>query len=565
MRRFYKRKGMVFFSLLLILLLGAAAVPRYFAAAEQKPGTPVIKTIESLDYNHVKLTWSEVKGADGYRIFRKTADTSWKRVGSYQARSYTEEVESGVTYYYAVCAYIWTDDGKTLIPGDFSQERKIKAVTAAPSASVKAAGWNSAVVSWKGVAGADGYRVHRKTDSGRKTLANCSASARSFKIEGLEPGISYTFTVRAYANTSQGKVWGKFDADGVKIKLTLGTVKLKAAENTDSGIRVSWSKTAGAQGYRVYRKGTSADASWERIAVVKGQSKVSYTDKKASVGKKYYYTVRAYRVVDSKTVLGGYQKKGVSCTRSKNMGWFTDSEGRRYYLTEDGRYTGVHKIGSKVYTFDQKGFLKRTIDPAKPMVALTYDDGPSASTPEILDILDKCDAAATFFVVGNRVDGSSAYRSYVKRAYQMSCQIGNHTYEHKTLTALSESGIRSQMKKCDTAVKEACGALPSVMRPPGGSRNAAVDAAVLKPLIHWSVDTLDWKTRSASQTVSSVLNNVKDGSIVLMHDLYASTADASAKIIPALIKKGYQLVTVEEMAAGRGGMKAGKRYYSFYR
>ena len=81
--------------------------------------------------------------------------------------------------------------------------------------------------------------------------------------------------------------------------------------------------------------------------------------------------------------------------------------------------------------------------------------------------------------------------------------------------------------------------------------------------ILWSIDTLDWKTRNASSTVSSVLNNVKDGDIILMHSLYGATAEAVETMVPELVRRGYQLVTVSELAAARGGMKAGTNIGSF--
>ena len=101
------------------------------------------------------------------------------------------------------------------------------------------------------------------------------------------------------------------------------------------------------------------------------------------------------------------------------------------------------------------------------------------------------------------------------------------------------------------------------MRPPGGSYNKTVRNSVGKPILYWSVDTRDWATRSSSKTIRAVLGNAKDGDIVLMHDLYESTASASRTIIPELVDRGYQLVTIDEMAALRGGMKNGSVYSSF--
>ena len=83
------------------------------------------------------------------------------------------------------------------------------------------------------------------------------------------------------------------------------------------------------------------------------------------------------------------------------------------------------------------------------------------------------------------------------------------------------------------------------------------------PAVLWSIDTLDWKTRDAQNTINTVLENVKDGDIILMHDLYDATAEASQTIIPELINRGFQLVTVSELSAYRGGMLPGKTYSRF--
>ena len=103
------------------------------------------------------------------------------------------------------------------------------------------------------------------------------------------------------------------------------------------------------------------------------------------------------------------------------------------------------------------------------------------------------------------------------------------------------------------------------MRPPYGAFNKTVRSAVGTPLIYWSVDTRDWATRSSRTTIRRVLNGARNGSIVLMHDSQSSSVSASKTIIPRLVKKGYQLVTISEMAELRSGMKKGKVYYKFYK
>lgn len=243
---------------------------------------------------------------------------------------------------------------------------------------------------------------------------------------------------------------------------------------------------------------------------------------------------------------------------------FKKIDGKQYYFKSNGQMLiDTNKvIGKKLCYFDKKGVITRSIDKRKKMVALTYDDGPSPNTTTILNTLKKYNGVATFFVVGNRV---SSYSSTVKKAKKMGCEIGNHTYSHTILTSVSVSTIKSQIKRTNKVIKRITGSPATVLRPPGGNHNAAVRKSVGMPLINWSIDTLDWKTRKASKTIPAVLNHVKDGDIVLMHDLYAPTAKASKTIIPKLVKRGYQLVTVSELAKCRGGIKNGKVYYKLRR
>lgn len=203
---------------------------------------------------------------------------------------------------------------------------------------------------------------------------------------------------------------------------------------------------------------------------------------------------------------------------------------------------------------------RRRIDTSRPMVALTYDDGPSQYTPEILDVLRQYSSVATFFVVGQRVPG---YADIVRNAYEMGCEIGNHTYSHQTLTKVGVPQIQSQIGATNSAVQNVTGTAPVIMRPPGGGQNETVRSAVGMPLILWSIDTLDWKTKNAASTQAAVLGKVRDGDIVLMHDLYSQTAAASRVIIPELLTRGYQLVTVSELSDCRGAMAGGGVYSAF--
>ena len=143
---------------------------------------------------------------------------------------------------------------------------------------------------------------------------------------------------------------------------------------------------------------------------------------------------------------------------------------------------------------------------------------------------------------------------------------GSHTWDHTYITKLSQEGLFANLNRLDDTLQSIAGVRTVTMRPPGGfvSDNAKQNLAKKGvPAILWSIDTLDWKTKNAQNTINVVLSSVKDGDIILMHDLYGTSADAAVVLIPELKKRGYQLVTVSEMASLRGGMTPGQVYHSF--
>lgn len=206
----------------------------------------------------------------------------------------------------------------------------------------------------------------------------------------------------------------------------------------------------------------------------------------------------------------------------------------------------------------------RVIDPEKPMVALTFDDGPSAlHTSEILDVLKENDAKGTFFVLGSLVIKNP---ELTKRIMDEGHQLGNHTYNHKDLTAISDDELYMQIVGTDDLIENATGQRTTVMRPPYGRKNQDVVRGINKPVIIWSLDTKDWEDRDADVIEKKVMDNVKDGDIILMHDIYGSTAEAVGRIVPQLINQGYQLVTVDELYEYSGKpLVAGQVYNNAYK
>ena len=189
----------------------------------------------------------------------------------------------------------------------------------------------------------------------------------------------------------------------------------------------------------------------------------------------------------------------------------------------------------------------RNIDPLKPMVALTFDDGPNGTaTPKILDILEKYNVVATFFDLGTCMEN---YPNITKREEQIGCEVGSHTYSHQNLNKLSGEEIQDDISNASRIYEKTLGHTLYLVRPPYGNANVTVRRTLKYPLIGWDVDSLDWKTRDKKKILEEV-NKISnfDGRIILMHSIYNSTAEAVEELVPQLLAKGYQLVTVSEMA-----------------
>lgn len=204
--------------------------------------------------------------------------------------------------------------------------------------------------------------------------------------------------------------------------------------------------------------------------------------------------------------------------------------------------------------------IRKDLDPEKPMVALTFDDGPyDRVTNRIVKVLAKHDSRATFFVVGNRVE---RYADTMKNAYNKGNQIATHTFDHGDLSTMKKKQIRRELKRAFRVMKKINGENPTMLRPPYGNVNDKMRQTIRIPMIYWNVDTEDWASRNKDKILSRC-KSIKDGDIVLMHDLYPSTAAAVEKLVPKLRKKGFQLVTVEELFYYKGiDAKGGKVYFN---
>lgn len=190
---------------------------------------------------------------------------------------------------------------------------------------------------------------------------------------------------------------------------------------------------------------------------------------------------------------------------------------------------------------------------AKGYLALTFDDGPSgAITERLLDGLKARGAHATFFLCNYRI---KVYPGPMSRYLAEGHEIGNHSATHATLTRCSAPTLASELDLTSASIKAYTGSYPILMRPPGGAYNKTVlSAAGARGMscVLWSLDTQDWKYRNKQHDLNAILSNVKDGDIILMHDMYNSSVDAALSAIDTLQAEGYRFVTVSELAAIKG-------------
>lgn len=198
------------------------------------------------------------------------------------------------------------------------------------------------------------------------------------------------------------------------------------------------------------------------------------------------------------------------------------------------------------------------IDYDKPMIALTFDDGPNHNTSRVLDILEKYNVKATFFILGSNIKGNE---KIIKRMNNLGMEIGNHTYSHKLLTKLEDNKIKSEIEQVDDLIFDITNEYPTLIRPSYGTFNKRIKKIMDRPIIIWNVDTLDWKNHNSKGIANKVLKKTSDGDIVLMHDIYRATANSLELIIPKLLEDGYQLVTVSELLHYKGiNIEKGKVY-----
>ena len=212
----------------------------------------------------------------------------------------------------------------------------------------------------------------------------------------------------------------------------------------------------------------------------------------------------------------------------------------------------------------QKAFSKVLFHPdlqQKPMIALTFDDGPKAGVTDwLLDELEKRNVKVTFFLIGSQAD-IPENRETIRRMAEDGHQIGCHTYHHVQMTTLSENQQKQEILQWYQAVSSIIGDFSYAVRPPYGCVNNAVCRSLNVPVILWSVDTEDWTGKSAGEIADYVISEAKDGDIILLHDIFEESVQGAVMALDDLMRRGYTFVTVNDLLADRDiAIQSGKVY-----
>lgn len=232
-----------------------------------------------------------------------------------------------------------------------------------------------------------------------------------------------------------------------------------------------------------------------------------------------------------------------SVTHNQNLG--IDTTSREDKITNEEDNSKRNEILDENNDIDDKE--KDNIKEKKPLkyVALTFDDGPSSFTEEIIDLLQKYNYNATFFVLGNKLNLN--YKDVLKKSIKNGNEIGVHGYSHRSFTKMRQATMEEEITKTKKYIKNLTGYESTLVRPPYGNITKTIKNYNLGPYILWNNDTLDWKLRDANKISSRLINSIEDKSIILMHDTYLTTFKALEIILPYLKENNYVVTTVSKI------------------
>lgn len=222
-----------------------------------------------------------------------------------------------------------------------------------------------------------------------------------------------------------------------------------------------------------------------------------------------------------------------------NFGFFSKNAVKMY----EERNIGEENVSGKYE--DALQYVNASVIAEKPKIAITFDDGPSAScTPQLLDGLKERDVKATFFLIGENVEKSP---DIIKRMSEEGHLIGNHTYHHVEITKVSDEKAFEEIKTTSDLITSITGQPVEFMRPPFGLWQKDLEDKLNVLPVLWSIDPLDWTTENVDEIVNKVVTEAEENDIILLHDCYKSSVEAALRIIDQLKEQGFEFVTVDEL------------------
>lgn len=382
---------------------------------------------------------------------------------------------------------------------------------------------NQVVLSWEKANHADGYKVLMSKGGAEfqeiQTIDNPDTLTAT--VGDLEQAASYSFSVVALRGQKEGK-----PVLTDQITTLPATPEITNSFSVKPGVmHLDWSENPKANGYIVEYKKDGGEYAADTTLTVSDPAECKADIENLEVNATY--AARVYAFVD-----GGEQIKSAPSDEISIK--IVDKETEVMPKAKDQKVDGA-------------------LDANKPMIALTFDDGPAVDQDcgdRILDVLEKYNAKATFFMLGCNAGEEP---DNLKRKVSLKMEIGNHTWNH---THYGNEVTADDVRKGSNGIYDACGQFPTCFRSPGGMTTGTIlteCAAENMAVYYWSIDTQDWSSRDADAVYHAVVDNVSDGDIVLMHEIYGSTADAVERMVPELIEKGYQLVTCHDLIALKGG------------
>ncbi len=265
-----------------------------------------------------------------------------------------------------------------------------------------------------------------------------------------------------------------------------------------------------------------------------------------------------------KSTIESYENNKEKLTDA-NINILFNDKSTTFYIRENEKLKNLEIVNNELteaakisLNLDESYHKEHTIQKEAKLVAFTFDDGPSKYTLDIANILEEYNASATFFEVGYNI---KAHPEITKELSERGFEIANHTTDHSKLTKLTEVKYLSKINDNNALFKELTGKDMPYLRPPYGSYNDKIKASAGVPIVTWSLDTRDWESRNKDKVIEMVMNNIKEGDIILFHDLYESTRDAVKELMPLLKEQGYQAVSVGELFKSKGiTLEAGTSY-----